>query len=316
MKFNKISKYVAVAFAVGSLAGVTSCNYLDVVPPEQPALKDAMKTHTNALGFLHSCYAGTTDVNIAPAEHHTIMAATDEYVLPNEQEAAYPIPFSYLKNTQTTAGGNTHWLWGTMYQYIGQCLLFEEQLKTVGREYEVTDNADQEKEWLAETRFLKAFYHYMMLRVYGPIPLTMERIPMDSPSSAFPGRSHYDYCVTYLAYEFDEAAKDLPATRTTAECGRATSVICKAMKARMLLDAASDLWNGKFPYPRMAQRKLRDPRLWPRTRVEHLRRQQVGKSLPGYRRGHRRCRCSRPWLDEHLRNGQRPQPLPARLAPR
>lgn len=249
MKLNKISKYVAVAFAIGSLAGVTSCNYLDVVPPEQPTLKDAMKTHNAALGFLHSCYAGTTDVNIAPSEHHTIMAATDEYVLPNEQESAYPTPFSYLKNTQTTNGTNCHWLWGSMYQYIGQCLLFEEQLKTVGREYEVTDNADQEKEWLAETRFLKAFYHYMLLRVYGPVPLTLERIPMDSPSSDFPGRSHFDYCVSYLAGEFDAAAADLPATRTSSECGRATSVIAKAMKARMLLDAASDLWNGKFPYP-------------------------------------------------------------------
>ena len=30
--------------------------------------------------------------------------------------------------------------------------------------------------------------------------------------------------------------------------GRATSVIAKAIKARMLVYAASPLWNGNFPY--------------------------------------------------------------------
>lgn len=260
MKLNKIYKYVAVAFAFGSLAGVTSCNYLDVVPPEQPTLEDAMKTHNTALSFLHSCYAGTTSVDIAPSEHHTNMcASTDEYVLPNAQEAAYPAPFAALKNTQTTALTNIHWLWGTMYQYIGQCLLFEQQLTTLGREYEVTDNPAQEAEWLAETRFLKAFYHYMLLRQYGPVPITTERIAMDAPSSDFNGRYHYDYCVRYLAKEFDAAAENLPETRVSGEQGRATSVIAKAMKARMLLEAASDLWNGKFPFPEWRNTNFETP---------------------------------------------------------
>lgn len=49
--------------------------------------------------------------------------------------------------------------------------------------------------------------------------------------------------------KLDEAAKDLPASRIGSEWGRATSTIAKAVKARLLLYAASDLWNGKFPYP-------------------------------------------------------------------
>lgn len=250
MKFNKILKYVAVAFAAGSLAGVTSCNYLDVVPPEQANLEDAMKTHSDALGFLYSCYAGTTDANSVPAEYQSpFCSSTDEYVLPNEQEASYSGIFAAMKNTQTTDLSNIVHLWGSMYRYIGQCLLFEEQLETVGRENNVTTNEQEEQEWLAETRFLKAYYHFVLLRTYGPIPLTLERIPMDSPSSDFPGRSHFDYCVRYLSNEFDEAARYLPETRESNYFGRATKVLAKAMKARLLLYAASDLWNGKFPYP-------------------------------------------------------------------
>jgi len=249
MKFNNILKYVAVAVAAGSLLGVTSCNYLDVVPPEQPGLEDAMKTHNNALGFLHSCYNGVQSGDIRPANYLSpFCSTTDEWVWPNGQESSMPTVFAVYKNTQTTANGSP-WVWGEMYRFIGQCLLFEDQLTTVGRENGVTENAQEEKQWLAETRFLKAYYHYVMLRLYGPIPLTTELIDMEAPDEEFPGRSHFDYCVRYIANELDEAANDLPATRPSNEFGRATKVIAKVIKARLLLLAASDLYNGKFPYP-------------------------------------------------------------------
>ncbi|MDE6222368.1 MAG: RagB/SusD family nutrient uptake outer membrane protein [Muribaculaceae bacterium] len=250
MKFNNIFKYAVVALAAGSMAGVTSCNYLDVVPPEQAGLSDAMKTHSAAMGFLYSCYAGLNDGSLAPNEYTSSFCSnTDEWVWPNDQEASYPGCFAAAKNTQTTNLSNIVHLWGSMYRYIGQCLLFEEQLQTVGREFEVTENAEEETEWLAETRFLKAYYHYRLLKLYGPIPLTLERIPMDTEASDYAGRSHFDYCVDYLANEFEQAAKNLPATRMSNYYGRATSVIAMACRAQLLLLAASDLYNGQFPYP-------------------------------------------------------------------
>ncbi len=258
MKLNNILKFAVVA--AGTLLGTSSCDYLDVVPPEQANLEDAMKTHSAALGFLYSCYAGTEDKSATPTEYENVFsAAQDEWVLPNEQETAYPVTFAANKNTQTTDLSNITWLWGTMYQYIGQCLLFEEQLKTNGRKNQVCQNEQEEAEWLAESRFLRAYYHYILLRTYGPIPLTTERIPMNSPDSDFPGRSHFDYCVRYLANEFDAAAEDLPMTRESINFGRATKPIAKAMKARLLLLAASDLFNGSFPYPEWKNTKFETP---------------------------------------------------------
>lgn len=53
MKLQNIFRLASVAVASGSmLLGVTSCNYLDVVPPEQPGLPDAMKTHAE-IGRAH-----------------------------------------------------------------------------------------------------------------------------------------------------------------------------------------------------------------------------------------------------------------------
>ncbi len=35
---------------------LTSCDYLDVVPPEQPNIDDVKAPHQSFLGFLYSCY--------------------------------------------------------------------------------------------------------------------------------------------------------------------------------------------------------------------------------------------------------------------
>ncbi|MDE7443346.1 MAG: RagB/SusD family nutrient uptake outer membrane protein, partial [Muribaculaceae bacterium] len=36
----------------------TSCDYLDVVPPEKASLNNTMDNYKQALGFLHECYKG------------------------------------------------------------------------------------------------------------------------------------------------------------------------------------------------------------------------------------------------------------------
>jgi hypothetical protein len=103
--------------------------------------------------------------------------------------------------------------------------------------------------WRAEIKFLDAIYHHILLEAYGPIPLVTHYIPQNTPKEDFPGRSPYDACVDSISKWYDEAAEILPATVSTEELGRATSTACKALKAKLLVVAASPLWNGSFPYP-------------------------------------------------------------------
>lgn len=106
----------------------------------------------------------------------------------------------------------------------------------------------EKEQWLAEAHFLIAYYHFALLRKYGPIPVVTEYVPQSTPSSDFGGRYHYDYCVNWIAYQLDLAAQNLPPTREGTEWGRATSTMAKALKARVLMYAASPLWNGQFPF--------------------------------------------------------------------
>lgn len=255
---NKIYASLIVA---GLALGTTSCDYLEVVPPEKASVNDTMANYTQALGFLYMCYRGVT-IPVAndwaqginqlagqplpgsPLSDYNM--TTDEWVMDDIQLNNNVLARALYSNT-LSANNN----FNTLKNYsirLANVFLFLEKLNTLGEPNGVVP-PESAKEWRAEGKFLIAYYHFCMLRRYGPIAIVENRVSMDATIDEFPGRMHYDYCVDKICKWLDEAAEDLPATRIGAETGRATSVICKALKARILLYAASPLFNGKFPYP-------------------------------------------------------------------
>ena len=83
--------------------------------------------------------------------------------------------------------------------------------------------------------FLKAYYHFRALQMYGPIPIIDQFMSSNIAKNEIPGRSHFDYCIKYIVDLLDEAKRVLPEQTTPDFYGRATSVICKALKARVLV---------------------------------------------------------------------------------
>lgn len=259
MKLKNIFKFASAALAVGTLTGVTSCNYLDVVPPEQPGLSDAMKNHANAQGFLYSCYNGVSQRDFSPRDYRSgLNASNDEYLIPETWMAVDgPTSYAIMRNTlQTTATSYDPRFWDSYYSGIGQTLLFERELLSEGRKNNVCLDPAEEELWLAESRFCRAFYHYQLLRIYGPVPITNKFIAMDTDPNNYPGRVHVDGVVDWIANELEECARVFERYETQngnhkrdpEYQGRATSTICYALQGRLYLLAASDLWNGKFPY--------------------------------------------------------------------
>lgn len=237
--------------AVMGLVTITSCNYLDVVPPATPDFKDTMKDRDATLGFLHSCYAGIPVIYGNWTCRY--FGGNDEVVEPQ----IYAHDEQYVQYNQVTT--TTHHdigPWTNAYNNIGQIDIF---LKYIDVLHPTNVSPEDKTRWKAECKFLHAFYHQELLRAYGPIPLVTEYIPNNTPKSDFPGRSPYDVCVDSIAKWYDEAARLLPATVPTDELGRATSTACKALKARLLLYAASPLWNGSFPYPEWKNDKFTVP---------------------------------------------------------
>jgi hypothetical protein len=95
---------------------------------------------------------------------------------------------------------------------------------------------------LAEARFLRAWYYFILLEHYGGVPLIGNAI-YDYTKPISTTRSTFDQCVSYIVSQCDSAAQVLPLTQIALNYGRASGGACLALKARVLLYAASPLFN-------------------------------------------------------------------------
>lgn len=237
MKLNKSIKYLSGTLLLSAGLTLTSCEFLDIVPPEQADMNDATITPDATEGFLYSCYANIK----SPIGYYLLEGSADEFALP-EVWGGITFDFAYDRITSATSLQN----WNYNYKYIGQIHLFLENLPAAKG---ITEQ--QRSEWEAEAYFLLAYYHFQNLRLYGPCPITDSRIPQDTPPSEYNGRMHYDATTNWIVDILDNKVIDgykLPTERDINTRGRATHAIACALKARVLLYAASPLWNGGFPY--------------------------------------------------------------------
>lgn len=223
-------------FALMLLTGATSCNYLDVVPDEVTTEDDAFATIQAAENFLYSCYSYIPNPRNGTASLDWFTG--DEVVTAFEHET-----FAQFPKGNYTANSPVISYWNTLFTGIKQCYLLQKNLdKTPGLD------AARFEDYIAQADFLIGYYHFLLLRSYGPVILVKEEPLFDTDPSNFLGRSPYDECVEWIAEKFDDAAARLPADRRSDQKGLATSVVAKSIKSRMLLYAASPLYNGNTMY--------------------------------------------------------------------
>ncbi len=95
----------------------------------------------------------------------------------------------------------------------------------------------------AEARFLRAWYYAMLMQHYGGVPLIGDTI-YASATGIDVKRNAYGSCVKYVLSECDSAAAQLPVSWSGSQYGRVSKAACLALKARVLLFAASPLFNN------------------------------------------------------------------------
>ncbi|GAB3931921.1 RagB/SusD family nutrient uptake outer membrane protein [Mucilaginibacter myungsuensis] len=96
---------------------------------------------------------------------------------------------------------------------------------------------------VSEARFLRAWYYAALVKHYGGVPLLGDTL-LTYENQINVKRNTYDQCVKYIVSELDAAAAGLPNRQTGQDYGRASKGACLALKSRVLLYAASPLFNG------------------------------------------------------------------------
>lgn len=100
---------------------------------------------------------------------------------------------------------------------------------------------DNIKRWKYEVRFLRAYFYFELIKRYGGVPVITRPVEI---GDSFP-RNTLDSCVNFIVKECDDIAWELPVKYTEQEnLGRATRGAVLALKSRVLLYAASDLFNS------------------------------------------------------------------------
>lgn len=228
------------------LTALNGCDYLDVVPDNTATLEMAFHDRYNAEKFLFTCYSFIPSHGSEYGDPG-ILAGDELWI----NEYVNRDGFRIAKGEQNSDNPLLNYWTGTrsgkkLYVGIRDCNIFIDNIDNVG------DLPDYEKtRWKAEVKFIKAYLHFYLLRMYGPIPLLKENISINAPTEEFMGRrAPVDECFKYVLDLMSEAAEDLPnkVPDEATELGRITKPIALAIKARVALTYASPLFNGNSDF--------------------------------------------------------------------
>src|SRR5690606_35405015 len=101
--------------------------------------------------------------------------------------------------------------------------------------------ADQRDLMKGEAHFLRAYFYHNLLKIYGSVPIITEPYGLGDDYEVT--RATFAEMIDFIVAEADAAASLLPLQHSAANLGRATRGAALALKARMLLFAASDLYH-------------------------------------------------------------------------
>lgn len=241
--FVKISICLA---AAASFFGVSSCNgFLNVVPDDGLAtIETAFNLRSTAIRYLATCYAYIPQDGI-PGGDPAMLGGDEMWDLwgriVTNTSARIPNSYFYIARGQMTANSVYANDWANMYQGIRCCDILCDNVD------KVPDMDEWEKkQWKAEAKFIKAFYHFHLVRKWGPVPVIKKSLPIDSDvEEVRVYRDNIDDCFDYIFSLLDEAMEDLPlVNQSSDELGRVTKAMCASLKARVATYAASPLFNG------------------------------------------------------------------------
>jgi len=230
-----------------SISICTSCDdYLEKTPDEDMTLEMVFTNQVWTDQFLAHIYSWCpSEINFADdggAWRSPFVGGCDE------MEIAFGGAFSHEINSGGWNASNIDRVpvWNETYMAVRKANHFLENLDKVPNA-----NDDIKKRWRGEGYFLRAYHHFLSFRTFGPI-VTLDKSLLMSDNLLGYTRQPIDSCVNFIVNDCDNASNNLLAeywsNKNTNLLGRATSIAAMALKSRILLYAASPLYNGNTAY--------------------------------------------------------------------
>jgi starch-binding outer membrane protein, SusD/RagB family len=140
--------------------------------------------------------------------------------------------------------------WSNEYKYIRAANLFFSKINDAP----IEDAATKDK-LKGEVYFLRAYLYQNLVSIYAGVPLVKTAYELTDEFNV--ARDSYENCINYIVSQCDSAALLLPLEQTGSNIGRPTKGAALALKARVLLFAASDFYNSNGSWaPGFTQKEL------------------------------------------------------------
>ena len=216
------------------LLGAGGCNdILDVTPKDQFPDQAVFADPSLAEAFLNDIYRGLGHglyeimlASMTDETHFIHVYATDRIVQAR---------ITSSDRGALDDGRFAHFNWGPNYSRIRQANIFLSHIDAA-----TFDDASKQR-MKGEAFFLRAYFYHNLMRMYGGVPLITKVYGLNEDYTVT--RNSFKETVDFIVANADSAAALLPLSYSGVNVGRATKGAALALKARVLLYAASDLYN-------------------------------------------------------------------------
>ena len=245
----KFFSYIYISAAISIAFTLSSCNgFLD---REEDSFIDKTATfdsYNRTKQYLTYAYTLLPDGLNRFSREAMLASATDD-----AEFAIESAEIQQFNNGSWNALNNPDDVWNRYFSGISKCCTLLENTNHVNldisrldpdKQVEYANSLKDIRMWRAEARFLRAYFHFELLKRYGPIPIVTSTPSINGNYENTP-RPTMKEVVDFIAKECDIAADTLELTpwrNVNDAFGRATKGAALALKSRLLLYAASPLY--------------------------------------------------------------------------
>jgi hypothetical protein len=236
MKKTIILKYIAGVALAGVVAAGCNKDFLEKKPLTEYEEADVWKDVGLVQAFVNDLY-----VQMRPGFNEVMLSSmSDESRFIHDYNTSRVVQGNASADDLGAIGDFARW--DAHYKAIRNCNMFLEKVGAVP----FTDESVRTR-MTGEVHFMRAWYYHLLVKYFGGVPLITKtfKVKGDEQEILSIKRAPFADCIKFISDECDSAAQQLPVVYDgVANKGRVTKGAALALKSRILLFAASDLFNN------------------------------------------------------------------------
>lgn len=243
--------YIILLFAV---VGAASCkkDFLNQQPldkfSDEAVWKDPALIQTFVNNIYHGIPHGFSNIMMSSMVDETTYNA--DFGSSNVTKSLVsPSDLSIFEESFWTANRQRGMNWSRVYKFVRAANIFFEKIESAPFE-----SASEKDRMKGEVHFLRAYLYHNLVSMYGGVPIITKAYTLKDEFNV--PRDTYENSVKFIVEELDKAAALLTVTHSGNNKGRATKGAALALKSRVLLHAASDLYNSNASWAGGANKDL------------------------------------------------------------